>query len=269
MTTDSQRLPQMEIFHRVLDLPTIEFALSKSASTYSRVKDSYQLLNWALSTAEYSLTRATKQAVPIAVPIARKFKTPIHFVDHTLCLGLNKIEEKVPLVKEQPEQILENAYMLALQTMQPAVSTISHANDLIISQATSLKEISWNKVNQILSTHYGSVAVQSIDSTAIIVDKLIDRYFPPIEEEQISESIIAEDDKLLHTLQTMGRISNKAARRVYANVVYHYRTLNKDTLKAYVGSLVEFLHITRYLHGINGKVQTIKTPPTKSKEKTN
>lgn len=83
-------------------------------------------------------------------------------------------------------QILENAYMLALQTMRPAVSTISHANDLIISQATSLKEISWNKVNQILSTHYGSVAVQSIDSTAIIVDKLIDRYFPPIEEEEIS-----------------------------------------------------------------------------------
>lgn len=105
MTTDTQRLPRMEIIHRVLDLPTIEFALSKSASTYSRVKDSYQLLNWALSTAEYSLTRATKQAVPIAVPIARKFKTPIHFVDHTLCLGLNKIEEKVPLVKEQPEQV--------------------------------------------------------------------------------------------------------------------------------------------------------------------
>lgn len=74
--------------------------------------------------------------------------------------------------------------MLALQTVQPAVSTISHANDLIISQATSLKEISWNKVNQILSTHYGSVAVQSIDNTAIVVDRLIDRYLPPIESEE-------------------------------------------------------------------------------------
>lgn len=268
--TETQRLPRIEIFHRVLDLPTVEFALSKSAITYSRVKDSYQLLNWALSTAEYSLTKATKQAVPIAVPIAKKFKTPIHFVDHTLCMGLDKIEEKVPLVKEQPEQILENAYMLALQTVQPAVSTISHANDLIISQATSLKEISWNKVNQILSTHYGSVAVQSIDNTAIVVDRLIDRYLPPIEsEEEVASESIVDDDKLLHTLQTMGRLSNKAARRVYANMVYHFRTLNKDTLKAYIGSVVEFLHITRYLHAINGKMQTITTPPKKSKKKTN
>ena len=74
--------------------------------------------------------------------------------------------------------------MLALQTVRPAVSTISHANDLIISQATSLKDISWNKVNQILSTHYGSMAVESIDNTAVLVDKLIDKYFPPTGEEE-------------------------------------------------------------------------------------
>lgn len=102
---DIQLLPQLEIFHRVLELPTIEFALSKSASTYFRVKASYQLLNWALSTAESSLTSATRQAVPIAAPIAKKFETPIQFVDHTLCLGLDKIEEKIPMVKEQPEQV--------------------------------------------------------------------------------------------------------------------------------------------------------------------
>ena len=83
-------------------------------------------------------------------------------------------------------QILENAYMLALEKVRPAVLTISYANDLIVSQATSLKDISWNKVNQILNTHYGSVAVQSIDSTAVLVDKLIDKYFPPTEEEKVT-----------------------------------------------------------------------------------
>ena len=76
--------------------------------------------------------------------------------------------------------------MLALEKVRPAVLTISYANDLIVSQATSLKDISWNKVNQILNTHYGSVAVQSIDSTAVLVDKLIDKYFPPTEEEKVT-----------------------------------------------------------------------------------
>ena len=79
---------------------------------------------------------------------------------------------------------------------------------------------------------------------------------------------LAEDDKLLHTLQTMGRLSNKAARRVYANILFQLKTLNKDTLKTYIGFLVEFLQITYYLDAINGKVQTITTQPKQS-NKTN
>lgn len=81
-------------------------------------------------------------------------------------------------------QILENAYTLARQTVQPAVTSISLANELIISQALSLRDLSWNKANQILETQYGSAAVRSLDSTADVVDKLIDRYFPAIDDEQ-------------------------------------------------------------------------------------
>lgn len=105
MTTELAQLPHIEVFHRVLELPVVESAISKSAATYSRVKDWNQLVHWALTTAESSISSATKQAVPIAAPFAKKFESPIHFVDHKLCLGLDKIEEKVPLVKEKPEQV--------------------------------------------------------------------------------------------------------------------------------------------------------------------
>lgn len=105
MTTEAASLPHIEVFQRVLGFPVVERAMSKSAATYSRVKDSHQLVHWMLTTAETSLTNATKQAAPIAAPIAKKLENPIHFVDHTLCLGLDKIEEKVPLVKEKSEQV--------------------------------------------------------------------------------------------------------------------------------------------------------------------
>lgn len=105
MTTEVAHLPHIEVFHRVMELPMVESAISKSTATYFRVKDCNQLIHWALTTAETSLSNATKQAVPIAAPIAKKFENPIHFVDHTLCRGLDKIEEKVPMVKEKPEQV--------------------------------------------------------------------------------------------------------------------------------------------------------------------
>lgn len=55
---------------------------------------------------------------------------------------------------------------------------------MILVQVTNLRDISWNTANQILDTHYGSVAVRGIDNTAVVVDKLIDRYFPATEEEE-------------------------------------------------------------------------------------
>lgn len=96
-----QQLPQLEVFHRVLEIPVIELALSKSASTYTRFKSSHQLVYWALTTAESSLNTATSKAAPYA----KKLETPISFVDHTLCLGLDQIEKKVPIVKEKPELV--------------------------------------------------------------------------------------------------------------------------------------------------------------------
>ena len=105
MTVQAE-LPHIEVFNRVLGLPMIELAIAKSLLTYSRVKDSHQLVNWVFSTAEASLTSATRQAVPIAAPIAKKFETPIQFFDNTLCRGLDKIEEKVPIVKATPNQVI-------------------------------------------------------------------------------------------------------------------------------------------------------------------
>ncbi|XP_011156908.1 lipid storage droplets surface-binding protein 2 [Solenopsis invicta] len=248
MATEVAQLPHLKVFDRVLELPIVELALAKSAETYSRVKESHQLMHWALSTAESSVSIATRQAMPIAMPIAKRLESPINFVDNTLCFGLDKIEEKVPLVKEKPAQILEKA-----------VSRISQVNDLILIQATNLRDISWNTANHILDTHYGSVAVRGIDSTAVAVDKLIDRYFPATEEEKpLADEPIntPEEDKLLHTLQTVGHLSNKAARRVYLNIINHLDTIKKDgLLKAYVNSLVEFLRLTKYLHTVNEKPQ--------------
>ncbi|XP_070156108.1 lipid storage droplets surface-binding protein 2-like isoform X1 [Polyergus mexicanus] len=247
MATEVAQLPHLKVFDRVLELPIIELALAKSAETYSRVKGSHQLVHWALTTAETSLNAATKQAIPIAAPIAKRLENPINFVDHTLCFGLDKIEEKVPLVKEKPAEILKKAAL-----------SISYINYLIVAQAANLRDMSWNKANQILETRYGNVAMKSLDNTAVVVDKLIERYFPTTEEEVESQGKpyikTYEEDRLLHTLQTLGHLSNKAARRIYLNIIHHLNTINKDGLvKAYIYNLVEFLRLTKFLHTVNEK----------------
>lgn len=73
--------------------------------------------------------------------------------------------------------------------MEKAVSTISHVNDLIVTQATNIRDFSWYTANQILDTHYGTVAVKRLDNTAVIIDQLIDKYFPAtVEEKTLGET---------------------------------------------------------------------------------
>lgn len=64
---------------------------------------------------------------------------------------------------------------------------------------------------------------------------------------------INEEDKLLHTLQTVGRLSNKAARRVYSNIILHLGTIKADNLKSYIRNIVQFLQLTNR-HAINNEV---------------
>lgn len=60
---------------------------------------------------------------------------------------------------------------------------------------------------------------------------------------------------MLHTCQTVGRLSNKVARRVYRTVSRQVKMLKKEDVQEYVASLIAVLRLTQYLNFINEKVQ--------------
>lgn len=60
---------------------------------------------------------------------------------------------------------------------------------------------------------------------------------------------------MLHTCQTVGRLSNKVARRVYRTVSRQVKLLKKEDVQEYVASLIAVLRLTQYLNFINEKVQ--------------
>ena len=52
------------------------------------------------------------------------------------------------------------------------------------NKALTLKELSWNKANEVLATQYGQMAVTGIDSTTAMAERLIDYYFPAIQPDE-------------------------------------------------------------------------------------
>jgi perilipin-2 len=82
---------------------------------------------------------------------------------------------------------------------------------------------------------------------------------------KFSEPSSADDgDKVMHTVHTVGRLSNKFARRVYNILSSQVKNLNKDNVQQYINSLATIMHLTNYLSTLN---QNLKATASSSQTK--
>lgn len=216
----------------------------------------------------------------------------MQLIQSWLILGLDKLEAKAPIIKEQPAEILNQAKAKVMDVVQPQINKVYGIKKTGEQKAASLKELSYNKAKEVLATSYGSVCVSGIDSTAVLAERLLDSFFPKsaddIEDDnsefeivthvsssklssnKISAPISAKEDPVLHTVQTIGRLNNKVARRVYRTVAKQITQLKKEDLTEYVASLIAVLRLTQYLNFLNDRVQqhqSEKEQPVKSVKK--
>ncbi|XP_018306866.1 lipid storage droplets surface-binding protein 2 isoform X1 [Mycetomoellerius zeteki] len=267
-TSNSSEGPRLEVLDRVKNIPVVHSAIEKTGSTYSYVKDSHHLINWALNQAEAGLHYATATAAPLAAPLAKKFEGQINAVDQKLCEGLNIVEQKVPIVKKPPQQIYDAAKAVMSSSLQPTIEKLNTAKESATQQASTLKEISITKANELLNTQYGNMAVQGVDNTSVLANRLLDHYFPPVEgEENAPHPISAEENKVLHAVQTIGQLSTKTANRVYHSVAAQLKTIKKEDVATYISSVVSILHLTQYLHPGQADNETNSSTENKDEEK--
>uniref|UniRef100_A0A1B6CDF8 Lipid storage droplets surface-binding protein 2 n=1 Tax=Clastoptera arizonana TaxID=38151 RepID=A0A1B6CDF8_9HEMI len=257
------QMPHMEVIDRLWKLPVMESAWNTSTGVYGRVKNCHSLANWTFSTAEGAMFKA----VETIAPIAKKFESPIHKVDEKLCQGLNIIERKIPCVKNPPHQVYENAKDYVSSTViQPAIQTVEAAKKMNVK---SLKDLSWSKANQILESRYGSMALSGLDTTTSYADLYVDYYLPSEGDESADEHLHPNaecEDKVLHTVHSVGRLSNKVGRRVYRKLSRRISQINRQNINDYLNNLSAVVQLTNYLNSINQGVQNrvnteTNTPP--------
>lgn len=249
----SSLLPHLESWDRMLKLPVVDATWQQTQNVYGRVKDYNPLLNWAFGTAEDVVHRA----VSISAPLVHKFDRPLQLVDQTLVKGIDRLEVAAPIIKEQPQEMYNQAKSRVLGTVKPYTEKVCELRQASQQRAASLKELSWKKANEVLATQYGSIAVNGVDTTAQLAERLLDYYFPKSDSdvEDDNAPISVKEDPALHTVQTVGRLSNKVARRVYRTVSKQVKSLRKEDVKDYIATLIAVLRLTQYLNFINDKRQ--------------
>lgn len=115
--------------------------------------------------------------------MVQKLDGPIQYVDQTLCTGIDKLEAKAPIIKEQPQKIYTQAKSKVCDVVQPHLSKVCSFRAASQQKASSLKDLSWQKANEVLATQYGSMAVSGVDTTSALAERLLDYYFPKLEND--------------------------------------------------------------------------------------
>lgn len=254
-TKDSQNLlPHLESLERIIKLPVVGAAWDKSQDVYGKVKGNNRVFNWALNAAEDCVTRA----VTTAAPIVSKLDRPIHYIDQTLVNGIDKLEVKAPIIKDTPQEIYNQAKSKVIDVVQPHIDRVVKFKTVGQQKASSLKDLAWHKANEVLATQYGSLAVNGVDTTTALAERLLEYYFPKSdsEDEEDNVPVPASEDPVLHTVQTVGRLKNKISRRVYRNVSRQIRKVQKGNVNDYLSSLIAALKLHQYINFINSSMGT-------------
>ncbi|XP_045516244.1 lipid storage droplets surface-binding protein 2 isoform X2 [Pieris brassicae] len=248
---------QLQSVQKAMALPSVEAAVGQVGALYSKVKGAHSLLEWALSTAEASVTLAAHTAAPfVAAPLA--------IGDAKVAAALGALERRIPIVTEQPKVIVETTKQAVLSKISPQLNRVYGARVAAEQKVKSLKELSWVKANALLSTAYGQKAMQGVDSGAVYAMRLLDHYLPPVQgETPVSNEIVpADTDPTMHTVQTVGRLSAVAARRVWANLAVKVTELRSSGIeldvRRYITALLAALHLAKVTNDEQQKDQSIE-----------
>lgn len=97
----SNYIYKIQVINRARKIPSVNYLWDKSTEVYGRLKETNVLVHWAFNTVENVFNTMIEKSLPITKLIEK----PINTIDKTLCQGLDYIEIKLPIIKEEPEQV--------------------------------------------------------------------------------------------------------------------------------------------------------------------
>lgn len=91
------------------------------------------------------------------------------------------------------------------------------------------------------------VCLENSTNFRFILINYLAPFYDNDDDDIVTGPISADENKVLHAVQTIGQLSTKTANRVYHSVSAQLRTVKKEDVATYISSVVSILHLTQYL----------------------
>ncbi|XP_056369046.1 perilipin-2 isoform X3 [Oenanthe melanoleuca] len=254
--------PQQNIVSRVANLPLVSSTYDMVSTAYITTKDNHPYLKSVCEIAEKGVKTITSVAMTSAMPIIQKLEPQIVVANNYACIGLDKIEERLPILNQPTDKVVANAKDVVVGAREAVTTTVTGAKETVAYTITGVVgrtkeavqdsvEITKSVVNGSINTVLGSRVVQmvssGVDSALTKSETLVDQYLPLTEAELEKEAANVEGfevgvQKPSYYVR-LGSLSSKVRTRAYQQALNKVRDAKQKSQET-----ISQLHYTVNLH---------------------
>ncbi|KAG3287304.1 perilipin 2, transcript variant X2 [Ictidomys tridecemlineatus] len=268
--------PQPSVVTRVANLPLVSSTYDLVSSAYVSTKDQYPYLKSVCEMAEKGVKTMTSVAVTSALPIIQKLEPQIAVANTYACKGLDRIEEKLPILNQPTSQVVASAKGAVAGARDAVTTTVTGAKDSVASTITGVmdktkgavtggvektKSVVNGGINTVLESRMVQFVSSGVENAISKSEMLVDQYLPLTEEEIEKEAKKVEgfDEAQKPSYYVrLGSLSTKLRARAYQqafNRVKEAKQMSQETISQ-LHSTVHLIEFARKnVHSANQKIQ--------------
>ncbi|NXJ63539.1 PLIN2 protein, partial [Rostratula benghalensis] len=233
---------KQNIVSRVANLPLVSSTYDMVSTAYITTKDNHPYLKSVCEMAEKGVKTITSVAMTGAMPIIQKLEPQIVVANNYACIGLDKIEERLPILNQPTDKVVANAKDVVVGAKEAVTTTVTGAKETVAHTITGVVgktkeamqdsvEMTKSVVNGSINTVLGSRVVQmvssGVDSALTKSETLVDQYLPLTEAELEKEAAKVEGfeagvQKPSYYIR-LGSLSSKVRTRAYQQALNKVR----------------------------------------------
>ncbi|XP_050612196.1 perilipin-2-like [Macaca thibetana thibetana] len=268
--------PQPSVVTRVINLPLVSSTYDLMSSAYLSTKDQYPYLKSVCEMAEKGVKTITSVAMTSALPIIQKLEPQIAVANIYACKGLDRIEERLPILNQPSTQIVANAKGAVTGAKDAVTTTVTGAKDSVASTITGVmdktkgavtgsvektKSVVSGSINTVLGSRMMQLVNSGVENALTKSELLVEQYLPLTEEELEKEAKKVEGFDLVQKPSyyvRLGSLSTKLRSRAYQQALSRVKEA-KQKIQETISQLHSTVHLIEFarknVHSANQKIQ--------------
>ncbi|XP_058280035.1 perilipin-2 isoform X3 [Hirundo rustica] len=254
--------PQQNVVSRVANLPLVSSTYDMVSTAYITTKDNHPYLKSVCEIAEKGVKTITAVAMTSAMPIIQKLEPQIVVANNYACIGLDKIEERLPILNQPSDKVVANAKDVVVGAREAVTTTVTGAKETVAHTITGVvgktkeavqdsvemtKSVVSGSINTVLGSRVVQMVNSGVDSALTKSETLVDQYLPLTEAELEKEAANVEGfevgvQKPSYYVR-LGSLSSKVRTRAYQQALNKVRDAKQKSQET-----ISQLHYTVSLH---------------------